>query len=111
MEMIKETIKHLLIDNLEPVAKLGWFCTGSCSFSAYGLRNVLFSAVAVAKLQAHPVLPGEIATASLFNYILFQKNLHKKNGTCAFRREGPDSAVWLALPGPIGQKHLLFYPL
>jgi hypothetical protein len=43
--------------------------SAACSFSAYGLRNVLFSAVAVAKLKAHPVLPGEIATTSIIQKI------------------------------------------
>jgi hypothetical protein len=61
----------------EPVAKVGYCepsvrCTGlqplvACSFSPYGLQNCGFQAVAVAKLQAHPVLPGEIATASKLN--------------------------------------------
>jgi hypothetical protein len=36
---------------LEPVAKVGYFCTGSCSFSPYGLQNCGFQAVAAAKLK------------------------------------------------------------
>jgi hypothetical protein len=28
--------------DVEPVAKVGYFCTGSCSFSPYGLQNCIF---------------------------------------------------------------------
>jgi hypothetical protein len=31
-----------------------------------GLQNCGFQVVAVSKLKAHPVLPGEIATASIY---------------------------------------------
>ncbi|MDR0598796.1 MAG: hypothetical protein LBG84_01760, partial [Treponema sp.] len=59
-----------MLNNVEPVAKVGYFCTGlqplvACSFSPYGLQNCGSQAVAVAKLKAHPVLPGAIATASI----------------------------------------------
>jgi hypothetical protein len=37
--LLKKTRK---IIHIEPVAKVGYFCTGSCSFSGKALRNVHF---------------------------------------------------------------------